>query len=122
MTDPTTIAAALDHAIGALGLLRAALAGEAPAPCRHVDAPLQPGTTLAVEEVARRLGRHPDTIREDLRAGRLPGVKIGRSWRVVAADLDAHLKRTTKAKRQDKARVAEAKAWMAAERAKRTGG
>jgi diguanylate cyclase (GGDEF)-like protein len=43
----------------------------------------QPSTAaglLSVEEVAAAIGRHPEVVRRQARAGRLPGEKIGRVW------------------------------------------
>ncbi|MCE9566999.1 MAG: helix-turn-helix domain-containing protein [Planctomycetes bacterium] len=39
---------------------------------------------MTPREVAIYLGMHEETIREALREGRLPGVRLGRSWRVPA--------------------------------------
>src|ERR1700739_2266908 len=35
---------------------------------------------LSVEEVARRIRRHPEVVRRQARDGRLPAEKIGRVW------------------------------------------
>ena len=35
---------------------------------------------LSVDEVARVIRRHPEVVRRQARAGRLPGEKIGRGW------------------------------------------
>ena len=37
-------------------------------------------TLIPLNEAAPRLGRHPKTLRHDLRDGRIPGVKIGGRW------------------------------------------
>lgn len=42
------------------------------------------------EQVAERLGLHPNTIRLWLRQGAMPGVRIGRLWRVRESDLEAY--------------------------------
>jgi excisionase family DNA binding protein len=44
---------------------------------------------LSAEQVAERLGLHVRTVRGYIRAGRLPAVRIGKQYRVTAADLDA---------------------------------
>lgn len=44
---------------------------------------------LTPEEVARHLAISPKTIRNWLRTGKLPGIKVGRLWRLRAQDLDA---------------------------------
>jgi excisionase family DNA binding protein len=47
---------------------------------------------LTPEEVAERLGISPLTVVRWMRAGKLPGRKLGRKfWRVRAADLDAFI-------------------------------
>lgn len=47
-------------------------------------APLVP-----LAEVARLLARHPGTVRQNFREGRLPGVQIGQRWYMTSEDLDA---------------------------------
>ena len=42
-----------------------------------------------VEEVAQRLKLHVRTVRQYLRTGRLKGTRIGKSYRVARADLEA---------------------------------
>lgn len=46
--------------------------------------------TLKVYEVALRLKLAPKTVRKQLAAGTFPcrAIKVGNSWRVIAADLD----------------------------------
>jgi excisionase family DNA binding protein len=44
---------------------------------------------FTVEEVADRLGLHVRTIRNYIREGRLKAVKIGKQYRIAAADLEA---------------------------------
>ncbi len=46
---------------------------------------------LTVEEAAAYLRVTPPTVYRLLRAGKLPGVKVGRQWRVRLADLEALL-------------------------------
>ncbi len=46
---------------------------------------------LTVEEAAAHLRVNPQTVYRLLRAGKLPGVRVGRQWRVRRADLDAYL-------------------------------
>ncbi|MCX6346307.1 MAG: helix-turn-helix domain-containing protein [Armatimonadetes bacterium] len=43
---------------------------------------------LTVEQVAEKLQVKPLTVREYLRKGKIPGRKLGRSWRVVETDLE----------------------------------
>ena len=46
---------------------------------------------LTVEETARILKISPFTVRELLKAGELPGRKVGRQWRILQTDLQAFL-------------------------------
>lgn len=46
---------------------------------------------LTVEEVAEILKVNIDTVRRLLRQGELPGVKVGRHWRVEREALRAYL-------------------------------
>lgn len=43
---------------------------------------------LTPDDVATQLQMHRDTVRRLLREGTLPGLKIGRSWRVRREALD----------------------------------
>lgn len=52
----------------------------------------QETTMLTCDEAAEYLRLHPRTVCRLLQQGKLPGVKIGRQWRIVRADLDAHLR------------------------------
>jgi len=47
---------------------------------------------LTPEEASRYLRVHSQTIYRRLRAGKLPGAKIGDQWRIRKADLDEYLK------------------------------
>ena len=51
------------------------------------QAPAEPHLVPA-NEVARRTGRHPVTVRRDMRLGQLPGVKVGGRWFMASATLD----------------------------------
>jgi excisionase family DNA binding protein len=42
-----------------------------------------------VEQVAERLGLHPKTVLRFIREGRLRATRVGKSYRIVASDLDA---------------------------------
>ena len=46
---------------------------------------------LTCEEAATHLRLHPRTVGRLLKQGTLPGVKVGRQWRLRRADLDAYL-------------------------------
>jgi excisionase family DNA binding protein len=46
---------------------------------------------LTPEEVAARLKVQPRTVQEWLRTGRLPGLKLGKLWRIRESDLEAFL-------------------------------
>lgn len=49
------------------------------------------GETLTPEQAAEFLQVDPETVRRLLRAGRLPGAKIGQQWRIRRSDLDRYL-------------------------------
>lgn len=74
-----------------------------------------PERLLSIEDVAERLGLSPLTVGDKLRAGALPGLKVGRLWRVREADLDAYVRELAeaaapeRAARQRKARAKAAK-------------
>jgi excisionase family DNA binding protein len=44
---------------------------------------------VPLSEAARRTGRHPDLLRRWSAAGRIPAVRIGRTWCLAESDLDA---------------------------------
>jgi excisionase family DNA binding protein len=44
---------------------------------------------LNVEQAAEKLGMTPKLVREHFRRGRLPGRKLGKSWRILESDLEA---------------------------------
>ena len=46
-----------------------------------------------VEEGAKILSVHPDTLRIWLRTGKIKGVKLGRGWRIPETELEALTKR-----------------------------
>ncbi len=50
---------------------------------------------MTPEEVASYLRLDEQTTYRLLRAGKLPGVKIGKQWRIWRADLDKHLRGDT---------------------------
>lgn len=52
---------------------------------------MEPAPYLSAEEAAELLGVSAETVKRHLRAGRLPGRKVGRLWRVSRAALDAFL-------------------------------
>jgi excisionase family DNA binding protein len=56
---------------------------------------------LTPEEAARYLRVHSQTIYRRLRAGKLPGAKVGDQWRIRKADLDQHLKGRVQDERYD---------------------
>lgn len=47
------------------------------------------GRLYAVDEVAQLLGLHVKTVRGYVRAGTLPATRVGKSYRIAAADLAA---------------------------------
>src|SRR5688572_21915470 len=46
---------------------------------------------LRVAQVAHRLQVHPRTVYTLIRQGHLPGIKVGRAWRVLPESLEAYL-------------------------------
>ncbi len=48
---------------------------------------------LTVEQIAKELGVHPETIREYIRDGSLNAVQLKRSYRVRRTDYEEFLKR-----------------------------
>jgi excisionase family DNA binding protein len=58
---------------------------------------------LTVEDAAKKVKVHPETIRGWIRSGELPAVDIGGKYRIFPDDLDAFLKRrkTTRDKEKD---------------------
>ena len=57
-------------------------------------------TMLTPEEVAEKLRVHPNTVRDYLKQGILPGIKLGRAWRVEEKDLEAFIKERKQGARQ----------------------
>lgn len=57
---------------------------------------------LTVDEVAKRLGRHPENIRELLRDGRLLGTKPLRDWFVTEREVARFLKNGPRARTGDR--------------------
>ncbi|HNX29714.1 MAG TPA: helix-turn-helix domain-containing protein [Syntrophomonadaceae bacterium] len=51
---------------------------------------------LTVEEVASYLKMNPEVIRRWLRENRLPGIKVGKEWRISKEDLENMLDKLKK--------------------------
>ena len=49
--------------------------------------------TLGVLEAAKRIHRHPETVKRLIRQGELPAQKVGQVWFIDIADLDALMSR-----------------------------
>ncbi|QNM83295.1 helix-turn-helix domain-containing protein [Sphingomonas sabuli] len=47
---------------------------------------------LTLKAAASLLGLHPNTVRDQVRRGIIPGAKIGRNWRFLEADLVAWIR------------------------------
>lgn len=47
---------------------------------------------LNLQQAAKLLKLHPDTLKRKAHRGEIPGVKVGRSWRFRASRLDAWIK------------------------------
>jgi excisionase family DNA binding protein len=52
---------------------------------------MEPSDVLTPEEAAAVLKLNLETVRRLLREGKLPGAKIGRSWRILRRDLERYL-------------------------------
>ena len=52
---------------------------------------------LTVDEVAELLRVSARTVQRLLKEGKLPGVRVGRQWRIPRAELVAYLKAPTRA-------------------------
>ena len=63
---------------------------------------MEPETYLNIRQAAELLKVHPNTIRNWLKAGELPGKKIGRLWRISAAAVDALIAGTPPAKEDER--------------------
>lgn len=57
---------------------------------------------IGSEECAQLLGCTPEQVEELARAGEIPGLKIGRSWRFVRDDLLAYLAQKARAEAEER--------------------
>lgn len=57
---------------------------------------------LTLRETAAFLNVHPNTVRSQVRRGKLPGAKIGRGWRFLEADLVASIRARYPESRRDR--------------------
>ena len=48
------------------------------------------GTVFTVEEAAGLLRIHPETVRREIKAGRMPACRIGRDYRISRSDLEGY--------------------------------
>lgn len=62
---------------------------------------------LTVPEVAKRLKVHPKTVLGWIRSGELKAVRVGKSWRLLEADVLAFIAASTEAERLERAGRAE---------------
>jgi excisionase family DNA binding protein len=62
---------------------------------------------LTVPEVAKRLKVHPKTVLGWIRSGELKAVRVGKSWRLLEADVLAFITASTEAERLERAGRAE---------------
>lgn len=51
--------------------------------------PRSHGAVLSLAEVSARTGRHPDLLRRWCEAGRIPAIRVGRSWAIPESALPA---------------------------------
>ena len=49
-------------------------------------------STLTLDEAARFLNIHTETLRRKVTAGEIPGAKIGRSWVFIESDLESYIR------------------------------
>lgn len=47
---------------------------------------------IDADEVSKLLGLHPKTVQQMARAGRVPGIRIGKFWRFRRSDIDRWLR------------------------------
>lgn len=47
---------------------------------------------LTVEDIAERLALTPRVVRAWLRDGKIPGIKLGREWRISEKRLDEYIR------------------------------
>ena len=55
------------------------------------EKPSGPGAALSIDETAKILNIHPGTVREGIRAGSIPSLRIGRRILIPRAKLEALL-------------------------------
>ena len=60
------------------------------------DMPSRPDPLIDVKGAAEILRVHQNTVLKMLRAGALPGLRLGRYWRLRSVDLEAWLARQTR--------------------------
>ena len=57
---------------------------------------VQVTTTIGIKEAGRRLGVHPNTVKNYILRGILPGFKTSESktshWRIAVSDLEAYMR------------------------------
>ena len=62
--------------------------GKAPPPEKPgPPTPAPPSNLLTTEEVAARIGYHPESVRRCIRQGRIKPIRFGRSWRIPSSEL-----------------------------------
>jgi len=47
---------------------------------------------LTPSEIAERFNLHPNTVRDYLKAGTLPAIKLGRVWRIEIKDFEEFIR------------------------------
>jgi len=62
---------------------------------------MEPETYLNIRQAAELLRVHPNTIRNWLRQGELPGKQIGRLWRISAAAVESLIAGTQTEREED---------------------
>ena len=59
-------------------------------------------TFYTAKQIAEKLGLHPRTVLTFFKQGKIPGLKIGRTWKATEADIDAYLEQQREAARRPK--------------------
>jgi excisionase family DNA binding protein len=54
----------------------------------HRDGARDRGSIVSLAEAARRTGRHPEVLRRWCMDGRIPAIRIGRTWAITAETLN----------------------------------
>lgn len=67
---------------------------------RNSSSPAPAPEYLTTEQLVERLHYNPKTIQRYAKAGKLPGVRIGRKWQFSVADIERKLRESQQAEVQ----------------------